>query len=429
MSHHIVVLGSQWGDEGKGKVVDWLTEKADAVVRYQGGHNAGHTLVIDGERTALSLIPSGILRDHVQCFIGNGVVISPPKLLSEMKMLEDKGVNVRDRLFVSPACPVILPTHIALDQAREAALGKAAIGTTGRGIGPTYEDKIARRGVRLGDMVRPEEFKAAVKKLIEYHNFILQHYYKVETVSLETAMADSLDLAEHILPLLDDVTVRLHELRLQGKTILFEAAQGTLLDIDHGTYPFVTSSNTTAGAVTSGSGVGPAYIDDVVGVTKAYTTRVGGGPMPTELFDDVGKFLAERGQEFGTVTGRPRRCGWFDVAAMRKSVQVNSLTSICLTKLDVLDGLDEIKLCVGYDCNGKRYDMPPSDSELYADCQPIYETMPGWKETTFAMTDEDSLPQAAKNYLERIETLLNVPISILSTGPQRDQTIVRKDIF
>jgi adenylosuccinate synthase len=426
MAKNIVLLGSQWGDEGKGKVVDWYTEYADAVVRYQGGHNAGHTLVIDGVRTALSLIPSGILREHVQCFIANGVVLSLPTLLSEIKMLEAKNVAVRDRLRISLACPIILPTHVALDRAREVALGKSAIGTTGRGIGPTYEDKIARRGLRLSDLLHPEKFKAQAEALIQYHNFILEHYYKAEPVSLEQVLAESLDLVEDIRPMMADVTQILGTMRRENKVILFEAAQGTLLDIDHGTYPFVTSSNTTAGSVSSGSGMGPCYIDEVFGVTKAYTTRVGGGPMPTELDDAVGTHLFEKGHEFGTVTGRRRRCGWFDVAAMRKSVQVNSLTGLCITKLDVLDGLEEIKLCVGYEFDGQRWDTPPADSSVYADCQPVYETLPGWSEVTFGMTDYEALPSQARAYLSRIEELLNVPIVLLSTGPQRHQTIERQ---
>ncbi len=418
-----VVLGSQWGDEGKGKVIDYLTEHADAVVRYQGGHNAGHTLVINGETTALSLIPSGILHDRVECFIANGVVISIPVLLKEMKMLENKNVEVRKRLHLSPACPIILPTHIALDKAREASLGNKAIGTTGRGIGPSYEDKIARRGLRLADLTHPEQFKERVAKLIEYHNFILEHFYHVTTISLENTLIDTLDLASHIVPLLTDVTQRLHELREANKTILFEAAQGTLLDIDHGTYPFVTSSNTTAGAVTSGSGMGPCYIDEVIGVTKAYTTRVGGGPMPTELQDTMGNHLREKGKEFGTVTGRPRRCGWFDVAAMRRSVQVNSITSLCITKLDILDGLDEIKLCVGYELNGKRLNVPPVDSAQYEQCKPIYETVPGWKGPTYALTQWNDLPDEAKHYLNTIAAHLKTPIKYLSTGPSREQMI------
>jgi adenylosuccinate synthase len=425
MSKNIVLLGSQWGDEGKGKVVDWYTEHADAVVRYQGGHNAGHTLVINGERTALSLIPSGILREHVQCLIGNGVVLSLPTLLSEIKMLEDKKVAVRDRLRISLACPIILPTHVALDRARETALGKSAIGTTCRGIGPSYEDKIARRGLRLSDLLHPDTFKERAKSLVDFHNFMLEHYYKVEPVSMQQVLAETLDLVDEIRPMMADVTQILANMRRDNKTVLFEAAQGTLLDIDHGTYPFVTSSNTTAGSVSSGSGMGPCYIDEVYGVTKAYTTRVGGGPMPTELQDHVGKHLSEKGHEFGTVTGRPRRCGWFDVAAMRKSVQVNSLTGLCVTKLDVLDGLKEIKLCVGYEFDGSRWDAPPADSSVYADCKPIYETMPGWSEVTFGETNFDNLPIGARNYLARIEALLHVPIVLLSTGPERHQTIER----
>lgn len=425
MGKNVVLLGSQWGDEGKGKVVDYFTENADAVVRYQGGHNAGHTLVINGERTALSLIPSGILREHVQCLIGNGVVLSLPTLLSEIKMLEDKGVAVRDRLRISLACPIILPSHVALDRARETALGKSAIGTTCRGIGPAYEDKIARRGLRISDLLHPDTFKQRAESLVSFHNFMLEHYYKAEPVSMEKVYAETLDLVDEIRPMMADVTQILANMRRDNKFVLFEAAQGTLLDIDHGTYPFVTSSNTTAGAVASGSGMGPCYIDDVYGVTKAYTTRVGGGPMPTELHDHVGQHLFEVGHEYGTVTGRKRRCGWFDVAAMRKSVQINSLTGLCITKLDVLDGLSEIKLCVGYEYDGSVWASPPADSSVYADCKPVYETMPGWSEVTFGVTDYNALPEAARNYLSRIEELLEVPIVLLSTGPQRHQTIVR----
>ncbi|MFI4956507.1 MAG: adenylosuccinate synthase [Gammaproteobacteria bacterium] len=426
----IVVLGSQWGDEGKGKVIDWLTEKADAVVRYQGGHNAGHTLVINGERTALSLIPSGILRTHTQCFIGNGVVVSLPVLFKEIEMLEAKGVDVRSRLSVSPACPIILPTHIALDQAKEKSLGNAAIGTTGRGIGPCYEDKIARRGLRLGDLLRPKEaFLEQLRKQAAYHNFILENYYHEAPVTEEALLAATLAFKDALEPLLKEVGQILDNMRRDNKVILFEAAQGTLLDIDHGTYPFVTSSNTTAGSVTSGAGLGPMYIDGVLGITKAYTTRVGSGPMPTELKDEVGEHLFEIGKEYGTVTGRRRRCGWFDVAAMRKSVQVNSLSGLCITKLDVLDGLKEVKLCIAYDYEGKQLASPPSDTEQYARCTPIYETMPGWDDVTVGLTDAKGLPEAAKRYLARIETLLGVPIVLLSTGPGRHETIVQHEII
>jgi adenylosuccinate synthase len=426
----IVVLGSQWGDEGKGKVIDWLTEKADAVVRYQGGHNAGHTLVIDGERTALSLIPSGILRTHTQCFIGNGVVVSLPVLFKEIEMLEAKGVDVRSRLSVSPACPIILPTHIALDQAKEKSLGNAAIGTTGRGIGPCYEDKIARRGLRLGDILRPKEaFLEQLRKQAAYHNFILEHYYHEPAISEEALLEATLAFKDALEPLLKEVGQTLDNMRRDNKVILFEAAQGTLLDIDHGTYPFVTSSNTTAGSVTAGAGLGPMYIDGVLGITKAYTTRVGSGPMPTELKDEVGEHLFEIGKEYGTVTGRRRRCGWFDVAAMRKSVQVNSLSGLCITKLDVLDGLKEVKLCVAYDCDGERLASPPSDTEKYARCTPIYETMSGWSDVTVGLTDAKGLPEAAKLYLARIEALLGVPIVLLSTGPGRHETIVQHEII
>lgn len=426
----IVVLGSQWGDEGKGKVIDWLTEKAAGVVRYQGGHNAGHTLVINGERTALSLIPSGILRTHTRCFIANGVVVSLPVLLKEIAMLEAKGVDVRSRLMISAACPLILPTHIALDQAKEKSLGNAAIGTTGRGIGPCYEDKIARRGIRLGDLLLPEaEFLEKLKKQTDYHQFILEHYYHEAPISQEALLEATLVLKEVVRPMIGEVSQTLDSMRREGEVVLFEAAQGTLLDIDHGTYPFVTSSNTTAGSVTSGAGLGPMYIDDVLGITKAYTTRVGAGPMPTELFDNVGEHLFDVGKEYGTVTGRRRRCGWFDAVAMRKSVLVNSLSGLCVTKLDVLDGLKEVKLCVAYECDGERLSFPPTDTAMFTRCKPIYETLPGWDSVTAGLTDAQALPENAKLYLARIEALLGVPIVLLSTGPGRHETIVREDIL
>ena len=347
MNKNVVVLGTQWGDEGKGKIVDLLTDQADAVVRFQGGHNAGHTLVIDGKKTVLHLIPSGILRENVLCLIGNGVVLSPEALLTEIAKLEASGVPVRERLRISPACPLILPYHVALDQAREIAKGASKIGTTGRGIGPAYEDKVARRGLRLGDLVCPERFAAKLRDVLDYHNFVLTHYFKVDAVDYQKTLDDTLQMAEQLKPLVADVTALLHNYREQGKRIMFEGAQGSLLDIDHGTYPFVTSSNTTAGGTATGSGFGPLYLDYVLGITKAYTTRVGGGPFPTELFDDVGRHLAEKGHEFGSTTGRPRRCGWFDAVALRQAVRINSVSGLCLTKLDVLDGLDVVKVCVG----------------------------------------------------------------------------------
>lgn len=429
MSKNIVVLGSQWGDEGKGKVVDLLTESAHGVVRYQGGHNAGHTLVIDGQTTALSLIPSGILHPSVECYIGNGVVVAPRVLLDEIAMLAQKGVEVLGRLHVSFGCPVILPSHVALDLAREHSLGKAAIGTTGRGIGPAYADHVSRRGLRLGDMQTPDRFIEKLKSLLEFHNFILQQYYQQSPITLEDSIASTLAHYESLVPYLSDVVQQLVQLRAQKKSILFEGAQGTLLDIDQGTYPFVTSSNTVSGAISSGAGFGPCYIDEVLGVTKAYVTRVGSGPMPTELADHVGQHIAKVGREFGTVTGRPRRCGWLDLVALKYAIQINSITGLCITKLDILDELPEIKLAVAYELNGKRIDYFPSQSEVLALCKPVYETMPGWMAATFGSTKWEALPQAARNYLDRVSEFLGIPIYILSTGPQRHQTIILQDLF
>lgn len=428
MGKHIVVLGSQWGDEGKGKLVDLLTDRVQAVVRFQGGHNAGHTLVIDGVRVALSLVPSGIMREGVRCFIGNGVVLSIPVLFDEISMLEQRGVSVRDRLSISQGCPLILPTHVLLDQAREKALGKSAIGTTGRGIGPAYEDKAARRGVRIFDLYHPE-FNNRMMELLSYHNFLLQHYYKVDPVNPEEIIDQYLLLAEQIKPMVKDVVRDLHDVRAQGGSILFEAAQGAFLDVDHGTYPYVTSSNTTAGAVAGGSGFGPLYLDYVLGVTKAYTTRVGGGPMPTELNDEIGLRLRERGREVGTVTGRIRRCGWLDLALLRKSIQINSITGICLTKLDVLDGLETVRLCTGYRLNGEVLPTPPVDTYAFAQCESIYEDMPGWQDSTQGATELNKLPANARRYLDRIEEIIGIPIAILSTGPDREETVMIQDIF
>jgi len=429
MNKNIVVLGSQWGDEGKGKLVDLLTDQAQAVVRFQGGHNAGHTLVINGEKTALSLVPSGILREHVTCYIGNGVVLSPRVLLDEIAMLEKRGVKVRQRLRISAGCPLILPSHVQLDKARELALGKAAIGTTCRGIGPAYEDKAARRGLRVFDLFYPAQFASKLAALLEYHNFLLQQYYHTDPVDVQQITDESLELAEQIRPMVTDVVRELHELRAQGANILFEGAQGAFLDIDHGTYPFVTSSNTTAGSVAGGSGFGPRYLDYVLGVTKAYTTRVGGGPMPTELNDEVGQHLAQRGHEFGTVTGRARRCGWLDIALLRKSIEINSMTALCITKLDVLDGLKEVKIAVSYRLGNEEWQIPPVDTQQFAACEPIYETLPGWEGTTQGVTDMNALPENAKKYLKRIEELTGIPIHILSTGPDRKETIIIKHPF
>jgi len=406
MGKNVVVLGTQWGDEGKGKIVDLLTEQAAAVVRFQGGHNAGHTLVIDGKKTVLHLIPSGILRENVLCLIGNGVVLSPEALLKEMKQLEENGVPVKERLRLSPACPLILPYHIAIDQAREVARGAAKIGTTGRGIGPAYEDKVSRRGLRLGDLQDKEAFATKLAEILKYHNFVLENYYKAEPVDFDTVLADTLAMAEELLPLMMDVTAKLHELRKQGANIMFEGAQGSLLDIDHGTYPYVTSSNTTAGGTSTGSGFGPLYLDYILGITKAYTTRVGGGPFPTELHCEVGAGLAERGHEFGSTTGRARRCGWFDAVALNHAIQINSVSGICLTKLDVLDGMEEIKICIGYkDAQGNDvYSL--NGSEDYEKVTPVYETMPGWSESTLGAQTIEQLPQAAINYIKRLEELM-----------------------
>ncbi|MBV1921247.1 MAG: adenylosuccinate synthase [Pseudomonadales bacterium] len=425
MGKNVVILGTQWGDEGKGKIVDLLTDRVTCVARFQGGHNAGHTLVIDGVKTALHLIPSGILRDNVKCLIGNGVVVAPDALLKEIKMLEDRGVPVRDRLQVSPACPLILPYHVALDQAREIARGKAKIGTTGRGIGPAYEDKVARRGIRLGDLYHPERFASKLAEVLDYHNFALEHYYRVDTIDYQKVLDETLEMAESIKSMVADVTDILHQHRIAGDNILFEGAQGTLLDIDHGTYPFVTSSNTSAGGTATGSGFGPLYLDYVLGITKAYTTRVGSGPFPTELFDANGEHLAEKGHEFGTTTGRARRCGWFDAVALRRSMQINSVSGLCLTKLDVLDGLEVIRICIGYnDENGNPVDLFPIDAADYDGLQPVYEDMPGWSETTYGVKTMEGLPQAARNYIARLEEVVGVPVDIVSTGPDRVETIV-----
>ena len=429
MGKNVVVLGTQWGDEGKGKIVDLLTEQAAAVVRYQGGHNAGHTLVIDGEKTVLHLIPSGILREGVQCLIGNGVVVAPDALMREITKLEEKGVPVRERLRISPACPLILSFHVALDQAREKARGDAKIGTTGRGIGPAYEDKVARRGLRVGDLFHPERFAKKLREVLEYHNFMLEGFYKVEPIDYQKTLDECMAYAEELRPMMVDVTSVLHDMRRSGADIMFEGAQGSLLDIDHGTYPFVTSSNTTAGGVATGSGVGPMYLDYILGITKAYTTRVGSGPFPTELFDDVGAGLASRGQEFGSTTGRARRCGWFDSVILRRSIEINSISGICLTKLDVLDGLDTIRICVAYkDQNGNVIDAP-TDADSYLGLEPVYEEMPGWSESTFGVKSLDELPANALAYIKRVEELIGAPIDIISTGPDRNETIVLRHPF
>lgn len=429
MGKNVVVLGTQWGDEGKGKIVDLLTDQVSLVTRFQGGHNAGHTLVIDGKKTVLHLIPSGILRDGVTCLIGNGVVLSPEALLKEIAELEATGVPVRARLRLSRSCPLILPYHVALDQAREAARGDAKIGTTGRGIGPAYEDKVARRGLRLGDLVDINTFAVKLKEILSYHNFVLANYFKVAEVDFDKTLADCTAWAKELLPMMDDVTELLHTAREEGRSILFEGAQGSLLDIDHGTYPFVTSSNTTAGGTATGSGFGPLYLDYVLGITKAYTTRVGSGPFPTELDCEIGAYLGEKGHEFGATTGRKRRCGWFDAVAVRLANRINSVTGICLTKLDVLDGLKTVKICIGYqDANGNSTGIP-YDAEGWANVEPIYEEMPGWSESTVGAQTLAQLPANARAYISRLEELVKTPIDIISTGPDRVETIVLRHPF
>jgi len=429
MSRNVVILGTQWGDEGKGKIVDLLTEQADAVVRFQGGHNAGHTLVIGGEKTVLHLIPSGVLRAGVQCLIGNGVVLSPEALLKEIDALETSGVPVQDRLKISAACPLILPYHVALDQAREARRGENKIGTTGRGIGPCYEDKAARRALRLGDLRDPKRFATTLEEVLDYHNHVLEHYYGVEKLAVSAVLDEALAHGERLLPMMADVTSLLHEYRQTQARLLFEGAQGSLLDIDHGTYPFVTSSNTTAGGTATGSGFGPLFLDYVLGITKAYTTRVGSGPFPTELFDETGSRLAERGHEFGATTGRPRRCGWFDAVALRTAVNINSVSGLCLTKLDVLDGLEEISVCIGYTNEAGDTVANPIDAVDYDNLRPVYETLPGWSESTVGLKSLDALPDAARAYIKRVEELVGAPIDIISTGPDREETIVLRHPF
>ncbi|WP_136248774.1 adenylosuccinate synthase [Halomonas borealis] len=429
MGKNVVVLGTQWGDEGKGKVVDLLTESADAVVRFQGGHNAGHTLVIDGEKTVLHLIPSGILRDDKACVIGNGVVLSPKALLEEIRELEAKDVPVRERLKLSPACPLILPYHERLDQAREKARGVAKIGTTGRGIGPAYEDKVARRGLRLGDILHRERFASKLGEVLDYHNFVLTKFHGEEPVDFQEVLDDAMRMADELRAMVCDTVSLVHDVRKAGENILFEGAQGSLLDIDHGTYPYVTSSNTTAGGTATGSGVGPLYLDYVLGITKAYTTRVGSGPFPTELFDEHGRHLAEKGHEFGATTGRARRCGWFDAVALRHAVQINSVSGICLTKLDVLDGLENIRVCVGYRSKDGELLDTPVDSEGYEAIEPVYQDLPGWNESTLGMKSIDELPANARGYIHFLEEQVGTSIDMISTGPDRNETIVLRNPF
>jgi adenylosuccinate synthase len=429
MGKNVVVIGTQWGDEGKGKVVDWLTEHAQGVVRFQGGHNAGHTLVIGGKKTVLRLIPSGILRPNVRVYIGNGVVLSPSALLQEISELESAGIEVRARLSISPACPLVLPHHIALDQAREASLGETKIGTTGRGIGPAYEDKIARRALRVQDVFFPDRFAAKLEPLLEYHNFVLTQYYKCDAVPFRKTLDEALAFAPQLQPMVADVAALIQDARRRGDSLLFEGAQGALLDIDHGTYPYVTSSNCLAGAAAPGCGIGPQLLDYVLGIVKAYTTRVGTGPFPTELNDDTGTTLAKRGNEFGSVTGRPRRCGWLDLPALKRSLQLNGVDGLCITKLDVLDGIGPIRICTEYTAAGMRLDLLPPGAEAVAACNPVYEEVPGWDQSTFGVKRFDDLPHNARAYLRRIEQLTGVPIAMVSTGPERDETILMHHPF
>ena len=429
MAKNVVLLGTQWGDEGKGKIVDLLTERADAVVRFQGGHNAGHTLVVGGHKTVLHLVPSGAMRTGVECLIGNGVVVSIEQLFKEIDQLNALGVPMDERLLVSYACPMVLPHHAALDAAREKARGRNAIGTTGRGIGPAYEDKVARRGLRLGDLLQPQSFAENLRQVMDYHNHTLQNFFDAAPVDYRRTLDQALGQAERMTGLLGDVSAKLCGLRERDKSVMFEGAQGMLLDIDHGTYPFVTSSNTTAAAAASGSGIGPLELDYVLGITKAYATRVGAGPFPTELFDEVGARLGEKGNEFGATTGRPRRCGWFDAVALRRSRQVCGLSALCVTKLDVMDGLDRVKICIAYQHQGEQLELPPYGAEALAQCEPVYETLDGWTQSTVGIRRYADLPENAKAYLARVSELSGLPINIISTGAERNDTIIVKHPF
>jgi adenylosuccinate synthase len=429
MGKSVVILGAQWGDEGKGKIVDLLTERVGAVARFQGGHNAGHTLVIKGKKTVLHLIPSGILREGVLCLIGNGVVLSPAALQEEIGELEAQGVDVRSRLKISPATPLIMPYHIAIDQAREKAAGKDAIGTTGRGIGPAYEDKAARRGVRVADLMYPKELPDKLRGVVDYHNFVLKHWLKAEQVDYQKILDDALAFGDYVNPMIDDVSTTLHQLRRSGANILYEGAQGALLDIDHGTYPFVTSSNTTVGGAYAGTGVGASDIDYVLGICKAYATRVGGGPFPTELTDATGDALRKRGNEYGATTGRPRRCGWIDLVALKRAVQINGINGLAITKLDVLDGLPSIKVCVAYEYRGKRRELAPLDAAGWDECKPVYLEFPGWEESTCGVREFSKLPPAARAYLRSVEELAECHIALVATGADRDDTIALTDPF
>ncbi len=429
MGQSVVVLGAQWGDEGKGKIVDMLTEEIGAVVRFQGGHNAGHTLVINGHKTVLHLIPSGILRPDALCLIGNGVVLSPAALRKEIGELEATGVDVRSRLKISPATPLIMPYHIALDQAREKKAGGKAIGTTGRGIGPAYEDKVARRGIRVADLKYPVELGDKLRTALDYHNFVLTKYLGVDAVDYQQTYDDALAFGEYVEPMKSDIAGVLHELRKQGKRVMFEGAQGSLLDIDHGTYPYVTSSNTTVGGALAGTGVGADSIDYVLGIAKAYATRVGGGPFPTELHDEVGEGIRKRGAEFGATTGRPRRCGWIDLVALKRAVAINGINGLCITKLDILDGMPSLKMCIAYKFHGKQSEYAPLDSQGWDECEPVYLEFPGWSESTAGITEWDKLPPAARAYLRALEELSGCPLAMVSTGPDRVATIMLRDPF
>ena len=435
MAKNVVVVGTQWGDEGKGKIVDWLTDHAQGVVRFQGGHNAGHTLVIGGKKTVLHLVPSGILRPGVICYIGNGVVLSPEALIKELDELAVAGINAETRLRISEACPLILPYHQAIDIAREAARGSDKIGTTGRGIGPAYEDKVARRAIRLQDMLHPKCFAEKLAELLDYHNFVLKNYFAAPTIDFQQVYDGAMAMAPRLTRMIADVPRALYDAHKGGANLLFEGAQGTLLDIDHGTYPYVTSSNCVAGAASAGAGIGPSMLHYVLGITKAYTTRVGGGPFPTELYDavdkldPVGKHMSDKGHEFGATTGRARRCGWFDAAALKRSIQINGVSGLCITKLDVLDGVEELKICTGYKLDGNFSDILPVGADDLARCEPVYETMPGWSDSTVGVKSFDDLPASARAYLKRIEETCDVPADLISTGPDREETIVRRHPF
>ncbi len=429
MVNNVVLLGAQWGDEGKGKVVDLLTERAEAVVRFQGGHNAGHTLVIEGRQTVLHLIPSGAMREGVACLIGNGVVVDLGQLLSEIDRLDGLGITIAPRLMISPACPIILPHHVALDLAREKAKGNRAIGTTGRGIGPCYEDKVARRGLRIVDLYSPDRLAQKLREVTEYHNYLLVNYFECDAIDYHATLKALLHQATAIEPMVGDVSAELYSLGRQQKRIMFEGAQGMLLDIDQGTYPYVTSSNTTAAAAAIGAGIGPLELDYVLGIVKAYTTRVGSGPFPTELSDGIGRHLGQRGQEFGATTGRPRRCGWLDVVTLRRTREVCGLSALCVTKLDVMDKLERVKICTAYEYQDERITLPPYGADAMEQCQPIYEEMDGWQESTAGIREYDRLPVNARKYLQRLSTLMELPIDIVSTGAERDDTIIRRHPF